>query len=352
MSPALSLAYLAQEIEEGRPPQHSFGPPAVVPFLDRALDATRESDLVAILVEPLLELGPMLEQRLVGDLGDGPAVLVSRQRDQPPIGIGKDLEHPPHVGFRLARGDHVVDRRPAAGVPGAFAERRHRQEGAPCDRLLIAAEAVVESFGLLGERAADPAELAHRVRRGDALPEAFPDPGQNEFQRGQGALAAESLLDQQVDRALVDLLAGGLRRLLDRAAQLVLAHHRHDHVLPGDQAGQLRMLVDRPQKIAAQGQDDRHLAARLARGVQQIADERVPLRLILAERIGLLELVDQEHDAGLAQHLRGEEAQAVAVRTLAQDLLELHRLLRRRRIAGHVPGESHGERLEWPAPRG
>ena len=110
------------------------------------------------------------------------------------------------------------------------------------------------------------------------------------------------------------------------------------------------VVVDRPQEIAAQGQDDRHLAARLARGVQEVGDERIALGLILAERVGLLELVDQEHNAGLAQQLRGEEAQTVAVRTLAQDLLELHGLLRRRGITGHVPGESHGERtrVAWP----
>ena len=100
------------------------------------------------------------------------------------------------------------------------------------------------------------------------MPEAVPDPGQNELQSGQRALAAERLLDQQVDRAPVDLSAGTLRRFLDRAAQLVLAHHRHEHVLPGDQAAQLRVLVDRAQEVAAQREDDRDPPARLARRVR------------------------------------------------------------------------------------
>ena len=58
-----------------------------------------------------------------------------------------------------------------------------------------------------------------------------------------------------------------LCRLLDRAAQLVLAHHRHDNVLPGDQTGQLRVVVDRAQEIAAQRQNDRDPAVRLSRRV-------------------------------------------------------------------------------------
>ena len=147
-----------------------------------------------------------------------PAVLVDREGEQPPIGIGEDLEDLPHVRFGLARDDHLVDGSPPAGVPRALAERSHCQEGASCSGLLRLAEAVVEPLGLLGERAADPAELPNSIRRGDALPEAVPDAGQNEFQRGQGTLAPNGLLDQQIDRAPVDLLAGGVGRFLDRAA--------------------------------------------------------------------------------------------------------------------------------------
>ena len=72
------------------------------------------------------------------------------------------------------------------------------------------------------------------------------------------------------------------------------------------------------------------------------------LGLILAERVGLLELVDQEHNAGLAQQLRGEEAQTVAVRTLAQDLLELHGLCAGAGSPVTCRAARRATRVAWP----
>ena len=269
---------------------------------------------------------------------------------QPAIRIGKDLEHPAHVGFGLTRGDHLVDRRPAAGVPGALAEHGHRQEGAPGDRLLIAAEAVVDSLGLLGQRAADAAELTHRVRRGDALPEAIPDPGQDELQRRQRALAAERLLDQQVDRAPVDLAAGRAspalrsrgaarprpspaRRTFCRAIRRISSGCWL--IAPRKSLRSVRMTETRPRGSRA--------------ALQQVADERAALRLVVAQRIGLLELVDQQHDrrppptSACARREsgghRGPRARAGPARTRIA-------FLRRRRIVGRLPGQRHGQGFE------
>jgi hypothetical protein len=131
-----------------------------------------------------------------------------------------------------------------------------------------------------------------RLCRADTVGEAVPDAGEHELQERQRALAAAGLLEQQLHGRRVDLAARAPRRLLDRAAQLVLAHHRHDHVLGRDQAGELGMLIQRPQEVAAQGHDDRDATAPIARGAQQVADEGRALLLVVAQRIQFLELVD------------------------------------------------------------
>ena len=71
--------------------ERAFSAATAVPVRRRVRQAAVESDLVAVLVQPLPEFRPVVEQSLVGDLGDRPAVLIGRERDQAPIRIGKDL---------------------------------------------------------------------------------------------------------------------------------------------------------------------------------------------------------------------------------------------------------------------
>ena len=82
MSPAARRGNSRKQVEVGRAPEHALGAAGVGPLLRRVREATVEPDLVAILVQPPPEFRPVFEQSFVRDLGDGPAVLVSRERDR------------------------------------------------------------------------------------------------------------------------------------------------------------------------------------------------------------------------------------------------------------------------------
>ncbi len=99
------------------------------------------------------------------------------------------------------------------------------------------------------------------------------------------------------------------------------------------------MPVGGAEEVASQRRYDGDPRGRSARCVQQIADERIAVGCIVAERIALLELVDHE-DQRLGRDLRqkvGDEAQAVELsrrRGAAQALGELSGLSDRRLVAG------------------
>ena len=276
-----ALAEVAQQVEVGRAPERARGPPALVPVGGRIVQLPVEPEVAAAGVEPLLQQPPMIEQCLVGDLRGG-RLPGAGERDQAAAGLGKTAQQGEHARLGVAAGHDLGERGPAPGVLGAFAQAHHGQERPPGDRPLLLAQAVVDRLRLIGQSAPDAPQCPDRLSRRRAVLETIPDPGQHELEQRQGALAATGLLDQQIDGARIDLAAGAPRRLLDRPPQPGLVHDRHHHVLARDQAAQLRVLIDRPQKIAAQGEDDRDPAARLARGVQEVADERRALGLVVA----------------------------------------------------------------------
>jgi hypothetical protein len=151
----------------------------------------------------------------------------------------------------------------------------------------------VAVLGEPGEGAVDAARGAV-AREGEAptLPP-LPCLGQGGRQERQGAGPAGDVADDDLDEARLGLESGALRRQLDRASQLAVAHRAHQHVVARELRGQLGVRGAPSQVIGAHREHDRRRW--LSAESEEPIDELDLLVGAGAERERLLELVDQQH---------------------------------------------------------
>ena len=195
---------VAQQVEQRRTPEHAGRFFLGEPILDLGFEPPAETDLIPIRAQPFPQFGPVLEQSFVADLDRTGTFAGRGEGDQALFRSCEHVEHALHVARLLTPCDQIGDQGAASRVFGAFAEADHGEEGAPGDRFLWLAQAVIQALRLARDSSADTAQPVHGLGRGGALSKAVPDPGEDEFEERQGTLAASRLLDQELDRTWGD----------------------------------------------------------------------------------------------------------------------------------------------------
>ncbi|MBL9005711.1 MAG: hypothetical protein JNJ46_15755 [Myxococcales bacterium] len=249
---------------------------------------------------------------------------VAAQRHQARLFGGKFSQHPEHTRFRLAPPAQLRNRSPTPRVARAFAEPHQAHQRPLRRRLLARIELVADRLRLAGQRTADAAHFSQRLAGLLACVHALPNVRQRKLKQRQRAFVAPSLIEQQLDRRIVDRLAGLCGGLCDGLAQLVAVHRRHDDFLRANQAMELDVMAVRlTQEVAAQRQHDRHMTAARGGGVKQDTDEGLALVLVAAQRVDLFKLIDQHDkrrplDAGPTRRPLAEPIEFAAPIGLAQ----------------------------------
>jgi hypothetical protein len=112
-------------------------------------------------------------------------------------------------------------------------------------------------------------------------------------QRSRLALAVG---EQAVGEPRLEPQPGSRRGQLDRPAQLVVAHGADKDVVCPEEMGELRMCGAAAVEVGTHGEHDN--GARVSHRMHQRRDELGPLVVVPAGGEQLLELVDDEHQAG------------------------------------------------------
>ncbi len=116
---------------------------------------------------------------------------------------------------------------------------------------------------------------------------------------GRAPGLAGDLAEHDVDEPGLEPQPGEARRLGHRAAQLVLAHRAEQDLVGGDRLREPRMRAQLAVEVGAH--PDRHRP----RVREQRVDEALPRVGVVAERVQLLELVDDDERRGIAVDRRG-----------------------------------------------
>ena len=267
----------------------------------RALQTAAPGEELALGGDPLAELAPALEDRLMGDLGIGLAAF-RRGGDEQPMGMVGELgDHAPLVLAELGA------QRPAAGGLAVLAHGGELEGEQAAQRRLGLGMAGEEGIGALGEDAAELHGLGRQAH--DAIAAADhvgPHVVEQIGEQRQGAGIARRLLRRaagEIGGELVALETGReqRRRLGDHLPQLGLAQRRHvDLAVDGEQR---LVVLQRAEEIGAQAHQG--VEARIGNGIGEQAREGGALRFLGAD-VELLALIDIEEEGrrlGLAELL-------------------------------------------------
>ena len=246
---------------------------------------------LGVLLEPAAQARPLAKQRLVGDL-DG--ALVDREQ----AGLGEHGERP--GGVRVALELELVERNAAAN------ERLRRllllragqaQQHRPGPEPLGLAQALVGVLGEARHRPLDAAGLLVDAAAKRAAVALLPELDEGCGEQRQAAGLAGDVADQRRDESRLDTQAGPAAGQLDRPAQLVAAHRPDQDLVGAHQRREIGVLGAARIEVAADREHDHQPLVGVAGALDQRVEERGALGLVATGDEGLLELVDQEHQA-------------------------------------------------------
>ena len=202
---------------------------------------------VAVVVEPCGQARPFAQQRFVGDFG---GLLVGG--DEPSFDEGG--EH-----FRRGRvtGGELVEAGAPTHVAGCvvFGGPGEAQEHLARDALLVGVEVVVDTVGEARDGGAHTAGLRVGHEGEAATAPAFPHLEQRGRQQGERAGFAGDVGGDRVGESYFEREPGVTRGRLDGAADLVVAHRAHEHVVALEPIGQRGVARARAVVVSAQGRD-------------------------------------------------------------------------------------------------
>ena len=125
----------------------------------------------------------------------------------------------------------------------------------------------------------------------------LPELDQGRGEQRQAAGLAGDVADQRRDQSRLDPQAGPAGGQLDRPPQLVAAHRPDQDLVGAHERRELGVLGAARIEVAANREHDHQPLVGVAGALDQRVEKRLPLGLVATGDEGLLELVDQEHQA-------------------------------------------------------
>ena len=267
----------------------------------------------------------------MGDLDDGLAGrLVVADAQQ--AGLGQRLDDGVHLLGLRRPGDQFVDAGATARVLGALSGLGQAQQQAPGDAPAVRVQAGVDGVRALGQRALHAARRRVGLEREHPPAPPVPELEEQVLEQRQRARAVGHVAQDAPRQARLELQSGEARGLLHGAAQALRVQRAQQDLLRRDERAELGVLGAALVEVRAQGQEQHHAAGRDRGGVAQVAQERGPLGIVVAEREHLLELVHQQHEP----RRRRVPGQQPAGRPVER-LLARHELVRARAGSRRAP---------------
>jgi len=191
---------------------------------------------------------------------------------------------------------------------------------------LVGVQGLVELLGGAGQRVLDPADrVISRHGHDRALPMP-PRLQQGMRDQRQHPRLSRGVSDKASDQRGFHPVPSLFGRAGDHPAQLVGHHRANEHLRVTQRGHQLWILTAVVKEVRPDAEHHAGPAARVGHGDHQRVNEPGPLLLVTAQGEELLELVDDQHDAGLGRTVGGGLANSqMKVTRISEELVPQRR---------------------------
>ena len=142
---------------------------------------------------------------------------------------------------------------------------------------------------------------------------ASPELEERVLQQRQRAGLIPHLVEQRVDKPVLEFRSGQQRRPLDRAAHFGLLHRPDQHLVIGHRGGEDGIGGALAIEVRAQREHDDGLAARLCGRHHEVIDQGLARRRVVTLREDFFELVHQQDHSRCAVEARRQVQRALTV---------------------------------------